>query len=112
MKKYKTIKLPYDKQHEKEAREDFYLDGWLEDIPLDIDFIDSWDSDNWKGVNEIESEIDIKYALERLTKRQQEIVELKIEGYNLIEISKKLTISIRTIKREMALSKQKCAILL
>ena len=102
MKKYKTIKLPYDKQHEKEAREDFYLDGWLEDIPLDIDFIDSWDSDNWKGVNEIESEIDIKYALERLTKRQQEIVKLKLEGYNYIEIADILQVKPKYIYNQMS----------
>jgi len=43
--------------------------------------------DDGEAVRQIESDIDFKYALKRLTKRQQEIVKLKVEGYNLIEIA-------------------------
>ncbi len=37
-------------------------------------------SDNGEAVRQIESDIDFEYALKRLTKRQQEIVKLKLEG--------------------------------
>jgi len=43
--------------------------------------------DDGEAVRQIESDIDFEYALKRLTKRQRQIVKLKIEGYNLIEIA-------------------------
>jgi len=64
-------------------------------------------SDNNEAVRQIESEIDLEYALKRLTKRQRQIVELKMEGYNYIEIADRLKISISTIKREMNLLRLK-----
>jgi len=64
-------------------------------------------SDNNEAVRQIESEIDLEYALKRLTKRQRRIIELKMEGYNYIEIADRLKISISTIKREMNLLRLK-----
>ena len=49
-------------------------------------------SDNNEAVRQIESEIDLEYALKRLTKKQRQIVELKMEGYNYIEIADKLQV--------------------
>ncbi len=58
-------------------------------------------SDNGEAVNQIESEIDMEYALKRLTKRQQEIVKLKIKGYNYIEIADKLQVKPKYIYNQM-----------
>ena len=59
-------------------------------------------SDNGEAVRQIESEIDFKYALKRLTKRQQEIVKLKVEGYNLIEIADILQVKPKYIYNQMS----------
>ena len=59
-------------------------------------------SDNGEAVRQIESEIDFKYALKRLTKRQQEIVKLKLEGYNYIEIADILQVKPKYIYNQMS----------
>jgi len=59
-------------------------------------------SDNGEAVRQIESEIDMEYALKRLTKKQQEIVKLKMEGYNYIEIADKLQVKIKYIYNQLA----------
>ena len=59
-------------------------------------------SDNNEAVRQIESEIDLEYALKRLTKRQRQIVELKMEGYNYIEIADKLQVKPKYIYNQMS----------
>ena len=49
----------------------------------------------------LEGNIDAHYLLKLLPKRQREIVQLKSDGYNIIEIGKKLGISRVTVWREM-----------
>ena len=58
-------------------------------------------SDNGEAVRQIESEIDMEYALKRLTKKQQEIVKLKLEGYDYIEIADKLQVKIKYIYNQL-----------
>ena len=59
-------------------------------------------SDNGEAVRQIEGEIDFEYALKRLTKRQQEIVKLKLEGYNYIEIADILQVKPKYIYNQMS----------
>jgi len=59
-------------------------------------------SDNGEAVRQIESDIDFEYALKRLTKRQRQIVKLKIEGYNLIEIADILQVKPKYIYNQMS----------
>jgi len=59
-------------------------------------------SDNGEAVRQIESDIDFEYALKRLTKRQQEIVKLKLEGYNYIEIADILQVKPKYIYNQMS----------
>ena len=59
-------------------------------------------SDNREAVRQIEGEIDMEYALKRLTKKQQEIVKLKVEGYNYIEIADILQVKQKYIYNQMS----------
>ena len=59
-------------------------------------------SDNREAVRQIEGEIDMEYALKRLTKKQQEIVKLKVEGYNYIEIADILQVKPKYIYNQMS----------
>ena len=58
--------------------------------------------DDGEAVRQIESDIDFEYALKRLTKRQRQIVKLKIEGYNLIEIADILQVKPKYIYNQMS----------
>ena len=59
-------------------------------------------SDNGEAVRQIEGDIDFEYALKRLTKRQQEIVKLKLKGYNYIEIADRLQVKPKYIYNQMS----------
>jgi len=59
-------------------------------------------SDNGEAVRQIEGDIDFEYALKRLTKRQQEIVKLKLKGYNYIEIADILQVKPKYIYNQMS----------
>ncbi len=64
-------------------------------LELSVSFGEIYDyADNYDFTNEIES----TDFLNKLTKRERQIVELKVQGYNSTEISKKLGIAGSTVR--------------
>ena len=64
-------------------------------LEITVSFDDLYDyTDNYDFTNEIES----TDFLKKLTKREQQIVHLKVQGYNSKEIGEKLSISGSTVR--------------
>ncbi len=64
-------------------------------LELSVSFDELYDyADNYDFTNEIES----SGFLNKLTKRERQIVELKVQGYNSLEIGKKLGLSGSTVR--------------
>ena len=68
-------------------------------------------SDEGEQARQIEDNIDIHFALMRLKPKKKKIAELILEGYNLMEISKKLDIPYRTVKYNFSQMKKKLPLL-
>ena len=58
-------------------------------------------SDEGEQARQIEKDIDVRLALRRLSKRQREVMELRMDGYPYSEIGIKLNISPRTVNRHI-----------
>ena len=56
-------------------------------------------SDEGEGMSQMNDAADIHYALKRLSKRQREVVELILEGYNEVEIAEELGVSQQAISQ-------------
>ncbi|MBR5305021.1 MAG: sigma-70 family RNA polymerase sigma factor [Candidatus Gastranaerophilales bacterium] len=64
-------------------------------LELSVSFDELYDhADNYDFTNEVES----SDFLNKLTKRERQIVELKVQGYNSLEIGKKLGLSGSTVR--------------
>jgi len=73
----------------------------METIPLPPDI-----SDEGEGVKQMESKIDLRIFLEGLSARTKRVLELKLAGYNIPEISKILAISQSTAIRDIEEAKK------
>lgn len=73
--------------------------------------IDSEGTDEEEFKNEIEANIEAHYLLKRLPKRQREIAQLLVDGYNQTEIAEKLGVHRNTIVREMVHLREKTFII-
>lgn len=77
----------------KSVLSDYYRNKKTLEIAVSLDELYNY-TDNYDFTNEIES-IDF---LNKLTKREQQIVDLKVQGYNSKEIGEKLGVSGSTVR--------------
>jgi RNA polymerase sigma factor (sigma-70 family) len=110
----KKIKLKYDKQHELAHREKFWKEQnqYLYPNRGVYTLRDDEATDDWRFLEWINSEVDTYYLLEKLTPRQREVVQLRINGHNFKEIAKILNISVQTCYSHIKNTKKRLAIYL
>lgn len=80
----------------KSVLSDYYRNRKIFEMAVSFDELYDY-ADNYDFSKEIES----SYYLDKLSKKERTIVELKIEGYNSSEIGKKLGISASTVRTYM-----------
>ncbi len=80
----------------KSVLSDYYRNRKIFEMAVSFDELYDY-ADSYDFSKEIES----SYYLDRLSKRERTIVELKVDGYNSSEIGKKLGISASTVRTYM-----------
>lgn len=103
--------IKYDKKHEERNREQFnkeqqrYSDKrgvWPLNEALQADL-----SDSGTFRDTLVGQIDTKLILAKLTKRQREVIELRINELHYWEIGDELNISSRTVQRHIEEARKK-----
>ena len=102
MTKFKKIVLPYDKNEAEMQRELFWKEQNKYKYPnrgvVSLDRIKEC-GDDGKFVDDLNDKIDTDLMLNKLTPRQREVIQLRMDGYTYKEIAKELGISVNTVKR-------------
>lgn len=99
MKKFKTIIIPYDKKAEEKQRESFWKSQHQYHTNRGVVSLDELKeqgieiSDNGESIKEIEDRVDVELVMKRLTPRQREVIQLRMDGYTYKEIAEKMGIS-------------------
>lgn len=95
----KIKQLPYDTNHEKQNREKFWKEQNRHTSNRGVISLDELKekgieiSDNGAAIQEIEDRVDFELALNKLTPRQREVIQMRTDGYSYKEIAEKLGIS-------------------
>jgi len=100
MKKFKKIILPYDAIDAENKRKEFWRQEhrgqYTTKDMLSLEELKEKEfevGDNGEFVNELNDKIDTDLILDKLTPRQREVIELRMDGYSYKEIAKELGIS-------------------
>jgi len=106
----KIIKIPYDKKHEEKAKKEYWRSThraqYPKGSPISLEKLQEEGfevGDNGQCVRETNNKMNVELILDRLSSRQRQVVELRMDDYSFREIAEKLGIkeqSARWLKRQ------------
>ena len=63
--------------------------------------------DRGEAVEKLYDKIDFHYAFKKLSRRQKQVIQLRIEGYHCFEIAEELGINVKTVYNHLYRAKKK-----